>query len=188
MQYRKTLAGGLMFLGTSWFILGIIVSEALYPGYTATKMLSDLGVGQTAGIYNSSIIIFGLCLFTSAYLLWIDKQLRYIAVLLGLAGLGAVGVGFLPETLGTPHVVVALTVFICGGIAAVLSFRVFRQPFKWFSLVLGIVILAATVLILAVIILKFPVIIGNGGVERMIAYPFFIWALGTGGYLIAEGD
>ena len=181
MYNNKTLAGALMFFGTAVFLMGIIVSEALFPGYTVSRMLSDLGVGSTAIIYNSGIFISGILLIVSAFLLRKEGVNIFFAVLMTLAGLGAAGVGLFPENIVIPHTIAAMTVFICGGIAAILSARVFRTPWAWFSILLGIITLAALVLLGAKIYLG----LAEGGMERMIAYPFIIWALGTGGYLMA---
>lgn len=40
------VAGAFIFVAITQFILGVIVSEALYPGYSiANNYISDLGVG-----------------------------------------------------------------------------------------------------------------------------------------------
>ena len=63
MKYtNKMLAGLLIFVGTAAFFSGIILSEALYPGYHVTQVISDLGVGPTAWLFNSTISIFGIFL------------------------------------------------------------------------------------------------------------------------------
>ena len=177
---NKTLAGALIFIGTACFLLGIIVSEALFSGYTVTRMISDLGVGSTAAIYNSAIIIFGILLVASAYLLHkAGTKLGFVA-LLALTGIGAAGVGIFPENIVVPHSICAITVFICGGLCAILASRIFSAPWAWFSPVLGVITLVAVVLLGAKIYLG----LSAGGMERMIAYPLLIWALGTGAYLM----
>ena len=180
---NRTRAGALIFIGTAWFLMGIIVSEALYPGYHVTQMISDLGVGSTATFYNSAIFIFGLLLFASAYLLHKSVTSRWFPILLTLTGLGAAGVGIFPENIIVPHSICAITVFVCGGMCAILANRVFSGPWSWFSPALGIITLAAVVLLGAKIYLG----LGAGGMERIIAYPLIIWAIGTGAYLMAPG-
>lgn len=182
MSYtNKTLAGALIFIGTACFLVGIIVSEALYPGYLVTSMISDLGVGSTAAIYNSAIFGFGILLIASAYLLHKTGTKLGFGILLALTGIGAAGVGIFPENIGVPHSICAITVFICGGLCAILASRIFSAPWSWFSPVLGVITLVAVVLLGAKIYLG----LSAGGMERMIAYPLLIWALGTGAYLMA---
>ena len=178
---NKTRAGALLFIGTAWFLIGFIVSEALYPGYHVTQMISDLGVGSTALIFNISIIGFGILLITSAYLLHTAGTNRCFLVLLAITGLGAAGVGIFPENIVVPHTICAMTVFIIGSLCAFLGFRVFRAPWSWFSPALGLITLTAFILLVA----KLYPGLAAGGMERMIAYPLLIWALGTGVYLMA---
>ncbi|MGB9659567.1 MAG: DUF998 domain-containing protein [Nitrososphaerales archaeon] len=62
------VAGALLFVGTVQFILGLVVAEVLFPNYNVSKnFISDLGVGPTSLIFNSSVILFGLSLVISAY-------------------------------------------------------------------------------------------------------------------------
>lgn len=178
---NKTRAGVLVFIGAAWFLMGIIVAEALYPGYKVTKMISDLGAGPTATIFNTAIFGFGLLLIAAAYLLRTAGTNRWFLILLALTGLGAAGVGVFPETIILPHTIGAIAVFICGGLCAVAGYRVFSGPWSWFSLALGLIALGAAVLFAA----KFYPGLGAGGMERMIAYPLIIWAIGTGAFLMA---
>jgi len=178
---NRTRAGVLIFIGTMWFLMGIIISEALYPGYHVTRMISDLGVGSTAPIYNSAIFGFGLLLIAAAYLLYTAGINRCFLVLLALIGLGAAGVGIFPENIAVPHSICAITVFVCGGLCAILGYRVFSTPWSWISPILGVITLVAVVLLGVKIYLG----LGSGGMERMIAYPLIIWAISTGAYLMA---
>ena len=178
---NRTRAGALIFIGTAWFLMGIIVSEALYYGYHVTQMISDLGVGSTALIFNPTIFGFGLLLIAAAYLLNTEGINRWFLILLALIGLGAAGVGIFPENIIVPHSICAITVFVCGGLCAILGYRVFSGPWSWFSPVLGVITLVAVVLLGAKVYLG----LGAGGMERMIAYPLLIWAIGTGVYLMS---
>ena len=137
----------LTFVGTATFFLGIIVSEALYPGYHVTQVISDLGVGPAAWLFNSTIFIFGISLIISAYLLLNIGTNRYFTILLGLAGAGATLVGLIPETLGVPHVIAAGIVFVSGGLCAITGYKVFRGPFSLLSPIFGIITLVATILL-----------------------------------------
>ncbi|MDP3395103.1 MAG: DUF998 domain-containing protein [Methanoregula sp.] len=178
---NRVRAGALIFIGTAWFLMGIIISEALYPNYHVTQMISDLGVGSTAIIFNSAIFGFGLLLIAAAYLLHTAGINRWFFILLTLIGLGAAGVGIFPENIVIPHSICAITVFVCGGMCAILGYRIFRAPWSWISPVLGVITLVAVVLLGMKIYLG----LSAGGMERIIAYPLIIWALGTGVYLMA---
>jgi hypothetical membrane protein len=177
----RARGGAFIFIGTSWFVMGIIVAEALYPGYRVTKMISDLGVGPTAPLFNPAVFGFGLLLIAAAYLLRTAGTNRTFLILLALTGIGAAGVGIFPETIFVPHAIGAITVFVCGGLCAVTGYRVFAGPWSWLSLALGIFTLVSLVLFGAKIYLG----LGAGGMERMVTYPLIIWALGTGAYLMA---
>jgi hypothetical membrane protein len=178
---NRSRAGVLISIGTAWLLMGIVVSEALYPGYRVTQMISDLGVGPTASLFNTAIFAFGLLLIASAYLLHTAGINRWFSALLTLTGLGAAGVGVFPETFIVPHAICAITVFVCGGLGAILGYRVFTGPWSWFSPVLGIITLIAVILLGA----KCYLGLGAGGMERIIAYPLIFWAMGTGAYLMA---
>ena len=101
---------------------------------------------------------------------------RWFLVLLALTGLGSAGVGIFSENIIVPHSICAITVFVCGGLCAILGYRVFSRPWSWFSPIQGIITLVAVVLLGAKVYL---------GMERLIAYPLIIWAIGTGAYLMA---
>ena len=178
---NRSLLGALLFVGAAQFILVIVIAEARHPGYNvATNALSNLGVGQTALLYNASIAVFGAFAFIGSLL---GRRTLGTGLTLTLAVTGActVGVGLFPETIGAPHDVFAIAAFVFGAVSAIISYRVLRPPLSYFSVGLGIIALAALVLLLT----HHDLGIGPGGMERMIAYPIFVWALGFGGSLIA---
>ncbi|MFA5213526.1 MAG: DUF998 domain-containing protein [Methanoregula sp.] len=182
MKYTpKNLAGALIFIGTAWLLLGIIVSEALYPGYRVTRMVSDLGVGSTAFFFNSAMIGFGLLILVAACLLRHAGMTRLFLVFLVLTGIGAAGVGIFPENIPVPHAISAITVFVCGSICALAACRCFSGLWSLVSPALGIIALTAMILLGA----KVYCGLSAGGMERMIVYPLILWALGTGAYLMA---
>jgi hypothetical membrane protein len=90
------------------------------------------------------------------------------------------GDGSIPETTGAPHIVFSIAIFVFGAVSAIISYRVLRPPLSYVSVGLGIIALVALVLMLTLHDLG----IGPGGMERVIAYPIFLWALGFGGSLI----
>lgn len=178
------LAPALLLFGATQFLLLLVAAEALYPGYSvATHAISDLGVGETAIIFNSSIVLFGAASFAAAYLL--RRRLgRLLPVCMAFAGIGAICVGLFPETLGLPHYLSALTAFLFGGIAAIVSSQQVRMPFAFLFILLGMV----TLLALGLEIANLTLGLGHGGMERMIAYPIIIWEIAFAGWLAGKTE
>lgn len=142
----RYLFGSLIFVGAAQLILVMTIAEALYPGYnTATNYISDLGVGSTALLFNASAVLFGVMAFIGAVS---GKRLvgTLLALTLALTGAGAIGVGLFPETTGAPHYTCALIAFVFGAVSAILSYRVTHKPLSCFSVVLGVIALAALIL------------------------------------------
>ena len=102
--------------------------------------------------------------------------------MIGLSGLGALGVGLFPETAGVLHVLVSLIAFLFAALSAIAASKLVKTPFTYFSVILGISSLVALVLFG----IQFYSGLGAGGMERMIAYPVLLWAIGFGGYLMAS--
>ena len=191
MNYSNgKVAGTLIFIAAAQCVLGMMVSEALYPGYSISgNYISDLGVGPSALIFNSSVFLLGLLLIVGAYFLQRAFRFELLTVMLVLTGIGAMGVGVFTEDFGVIHMVVSLIVFLFGGLSAIFSvlcsrvhkFPLVKMPFSAISIILGLITLAALGLFFGRIYLG----LGPGGMERMIAYPVLLWGAGFGGYLIA---
>jgi hypothetical membrane protein len=180
-----SIAGFLLVLGGVVCILGIIVSEALYPGYsTSQNYISDLGVGPSAFIFNFSVFLLGVLILFGAYFIHRAFKVMFFSVLVVLAGVGAVGVGIFTEDAGVVHTVFSLIVFLFGGLSAVASSKFQKPPFSYFSVVLGVVSLLALVLFASGNYFG----LGRGGMERLIAYPTLLWSVAFGGYLMGESD
>lgn len=65
-DYRK-VAGFLVLVGGLQFVLGMLVAGGDLPGYTVSQnYISDLGVGPTASIFNSSVFLVGSMILASA--------------------------------------------------------------------------------------------------------------------------
>jgi len=182
MQSHNQVTGGFLILaGSGLFLLGMIIAEARYPGYSVSQnMISDLGVGPTALIFNSVTILYGLATIASVFL--IRRSLRSIVfvMLLGLSGIGVLGVGLFPEDVGHLHDVSAATAFVFGSLAAVYSSRIFLSPFRYLSGYLGAFSITAVLLF----VIGSYHGLGPGGMERMVAYPIIIWSVGLGGALM----
>ena len=184
------VAGALVLVAVTQFVLGVIVSEALYPDYSvADNYVSDLGVGPSALIFNSSAFLLGLLLLVGVYFLQRAFRFELLTVMVGLTAVGAMGVGIFTEDFATLHSVFSLITFVFSGLAAIFSvlcsrvhkFPLVKMPFSAISVVVGLMTLAALGLFLGRIYLG----LGKGGMERMIVYPVLMWGAGFGGYLMA---
>lgn len=185
MLSNRKLAGLLLSTGPIISFFGIIIAETLYPGYsTANNVISDLGIGPSAAIFNIALIIGGILGIASAYFLILTFRSKLFAVVIGLSSLGSFFVGVFPENTGGPHVIGALLAFIFGGLAAILSYRLTKTPFRQVSVVLGAISLLAFILFIAGIHWG----LGGGGMERMVAYPNIFWSIGFGGNLMADSS
>ena len=179
---NKVFAGIFIFLGSTCFLFGMLISEELYSGYSTTQMISDLGIGETADIFNASIIIFGLLLVIAAYLLKNEGIDTWFCVFMLFAGIGQVCVGLFPENTGITHLIAAVIVFVFGVIISIISIRVFSVPWAWISAGLGII----TIFAMALFETKTYLGLGSGGIERIMTYPLLIWAFGTGACFLAS--
>ncbi len=180
---RRTLAGLLLLVGSVQFLLAMLVGEGMRPDFSiSTNPISDLGVGSTALLFNTSIVILGLLILGAAWLYHGAYKRLWVTIPFLLAGVGPIGVGLFPETTGTPHLVFAFISFFFGGLLAILTAFPTRPPFRYMSIVLGVVGLVALVLYATHTYLG----IGDGGMERMIAYPVLFWGIAFGGYLMAS--
>lgn len=187
----RRIAGVLLFIGAVQFILGMHLSEFLYPGYSVSEnYISDLGATcratcivhqPSALIFNTAVVLFGVLVVTSSYFIWRAFQSYLIPLLFFLSGIGAVGVGLFPETAGVLHVIVSFMTFFFGGLSVIAAYRLVKAPFSYFS-ILGMISLTALALFIFDIFLG----LGPGGMERMIAYPLLLWVIGFGGHFMSS--
>ncbi|MEM4417240.1 MAG: DUF998 domain-containing protein [Nitrososphaerota archaeon] len=176
------LVGGILFTAITQFMIFLRVAESIYPGYSVSgNYISDLGVGPAAPVFNTSIILLGLAVAVSSYLIRPIFRDRLLPPLLFLAGLGAAGVGVFPE--GSPyglHTLMSFIVFFFAGVSALYASRLVSRPLNIFSAVMGVLTLAALSLFATETYLG----LGPGGMERLIAYPPLIWGVAFAGYLM----
>ncbi|MEM2336707.1 MAG: DUF998 domain-containing protein [Candidatus Bathyarchaeia archaeon] len=185
MKQVNKEAGALIFVGATQFILCMLIAECLYSGYSISgNYISDLGkLGVvSAPIFNASVFVLGLTVVAGAYFLKKTIANKVFLCLLILCGVGAMGVGVFPEDFGPIHLAVSLIAFLFGALSAIASYKFQKAPLSHFAVVLGVISLVALVLFG----LKIDLGLGVGGMERMIAYPILLWAIGFGGYLIKE--
>jgi len=179
----RKIAGLLLVVGGVLCVLGMIVAEALYPGYSASEnYISDLGVGPSALIFNSSVFLLGVLAVCAAYFMQKAFNFKLFSILTAITGIGAMGVGLFTEDAGVIHAVFSLITFLFAGISAIVSYRLEKRPLSYLSVVLGGVSLVALVLFAS----GFYLGLGKGGMERMIAYPALLWTIGFGGHIIGD--
>ena len=195
------IAGVLFLVASAQFLLGLVVAEALYSGYSVSdNYISDLGVGSSSIVFNSSAFLFGLLSIIGAYFLPRTIDFRGLTVLLVLMAIGAMGVGVFTSAFTTIHGVVSLMAFGFGGLSAIASLKVSKLPLSVISVILGAMTLGALALFAGGLVTtgsltsneppasEFFLSIGPGGMERMIAYPALIWLTLFGGHLIALSE
>jgi len=179
----RKIAGLLLVVGGVLCVLGMIVAEALYPGYSASEnYISDLGVGPSALIFNSSVFLLGVLAVCAAYFMQKAFNFKLFSILTAITGIGAMGVGLFTEDAGVIHAVFSLITFLFAGISAIVSYKLEKRPLSYLSVVLGGVSLVALVLFAS----GFYLGLGKGGMERMIAYPALLWTIGFGGHIIGD--
>jgi hypothetical membrane protein len=192
-------AGVALFVGVVQFAIFEMVAEFVYPGYSVSlNYISDLGppcAGGTACpsqtswvIFDVSIALLGLLVLVSAYFLYRYFRWKPLAGLVGVAGIGALGVGIFNETAPYMlHSIFSLITFIGIGLAAVVSYRFQKAPLSYFAVIMGAITLLSLVLYIPGTGTDYggALGIGAGGLERMIVYPVLLWSIAFGGHLMA---
>ncbi len=133
-------------------------------------------------VFSGSVILLGLFLILAVPLLktaFPPRRTRTLGLLLlAIAGVGAMGVGFFPEDFNlSAHTASALTAFLLSNVGIlVLSLAMLRDTrwdgFRLFSVVCGLVGLVALGLFAAHAYGP----IGVGGMERLIVAPVLLWS------------
>ena len=198
---RGKVAGVLFFVAVTQFILGLTIAEALYPGYSVSdNYVSDLGIGPSSIVFNSSVFLLGLLLVIGTYFLRHISDLKTVNVLLFLMAIGAMGVGVITKDFAVPHGAVSSITFLFSGLSAIASAKVLEKPFSLISIVLGVMTLGALGLFSSGLITSgsltssiaydsnFYLGLGPGGMERMIVYPALIWLAGFSGHLAMQRE
>lgn len=194
---NKKVAGALVIFGVVQFLLLLIVAESLYPDFSiAENVISDLGVGSTALLFNSSVFLCGLTLVAGAYFVHRVFKYRLLFIFLVLTGVGAMGVGLFPMNHLVPHSTAATIAFFFGSLSAIVSYKLQKSPLSYFSVVLGGLSLAALVLFIFCLRCTLGgghacsacLGLGPGGIEHLIVYPTLLWGISFGGYLIGSSE
>ena len=203
MAYSKEeVAGMIFFVAATQFVIGLSISEALYPGYSVSaNYISDLGIGPSAVIFNSSAFLLGLLLLSGIYFLRYASDFRTLNVMLFLMALGAMGIGVFTKNHRTAHGAVATMAFFFAGLSAISSSKLLKKTqLSLISIILGTLTLGALALFSGGMITSgsltsdiaydsnFYLGLGPGGMEHMIVYPVGIWLAGFSWHLITRRE
>jgi hypothetical membrane protein len=196
---RERLAGILFFVAVTQFILGLTMAEALYRGYSVSNnYVSDLGVGTSAVLFNSSVFILGLLIALGAFFLGNNSRFKTIRIMLFLMSVGAMGVGIVTKNFTLGHGAVSSMAFFFAGLSAVISSRLLKKPLSLAGIVLGAMTIGALALFSIGMVTSgsisstvaydsiFYLGLGPGGMERMIIYPSLMWLALFGGQLTMQ--
>jgi hypothetical membrane protein len=173
--------------------MGIITAEALYPAAYRTDQntISDLGgteppdsivLQPSAAIFDATMVVTGLMIIVAAVLVRQGAGRRAAAIPTGLLGAGILGVGIFPGNT-SPHPYVALLAFAAGGAAGIASARVAPAPLRYVFAGFGVTALASLAAGLFLLDWAPVAALGEGGIERWIAYPVVLWLVGFGTFL-----
>lgn len=199
----------LLILGSVQFVVGMAVTQIGYgSSYSLTQnVISDLGAvncgffgGSSAlpghyacspwhDVFNISTVLLGILLGLATLLIrsaFPARRTRTIGLgLLLVAAIGAIGVGLSPEDVNiTIHSVSAFLAFAGSGFAlVVLGIAMFRDTrwdgFRAYTFLSGLVVLVALILFGT----KNYLVLGVGGMERLVVAPVLLWAVVVGIHL-----
>ncbi|HEX5848208.1 MAG TPA: DUF998 domain-containing protein [Rubrobacter sp.] len=194
-----TTAGLLLSVAGAIILMGIITAEALYPAPydTAANTISDLGgtmpseggivLQPSATIFDATMILAGAMIIVGSLFVYRATERWGATIPLALLGTGVLGVGIFPGHVPVWHPIFALLAFVAGGVAAVMAYEVATPPFRYVSATLGVITLVSIVLgFFFLETLDFVASLGEGGIERWIAYPVVLWLTMFGGYLMGH--
>ncbi len=191
---NREALGFFLFIGPLQFILSVLIAEGMAESYdSGLHYVSSLGVGATANLFNTSVLILGICILLGTYFFHLEYPERIPTVFLLLTALSAVGVGVFPEDAPPFHGIFTGFVFLFAAIFLISIIKVNRSlPLISLS-ILGGVILIASLLFLPYLGLdvedptKFLGFM-KGTLERFIIYPTLSGFLILSGYLSRSTD
>ncbi len=196
---RFPLVGPFMWISAVQYFLVQVIAASAWPSTYSWRLnaISDLGAigcgrfdgrdvcSPLSGLMNASLVLLGLAMTIGSVLL--HQELRSSRTgfsLMGIAGIGAILVGFFPEdTVYWAHLLGADLAFLVGNIALVVFGFGLRLPswLTWYSIASGVVALIA----LALFLTYNRLFLGLGGMERVVAYPQTIWLVVFGVHMLS---
>ncbi|MGE3075452.1 MAG: DUF998 domain-containing protein [Dehalococcoidia bacterium] len=193
-DHAKRIAGILLAVAGFAFLMGVVTAEAEYPHpYTTHENeISDLGATRppdsvshqpSAAIFNATCLTAGALILFSAILLRRSNIPHRVWRTIGLLGLGVFGVGVFPGNIAPFHGLFAMLAFVSGGLAGLFAGTALQGPFRHVSFVLGSVALASLIVAFFSDLTPIWDELGDGGVERWIAYPVVIWLVAFGSFI-----
>ena len=191
------IAGTLLSLAGFVILMGIITAEAVYPATYTTheNEISDLGATRppnsiirqpSARIFNATMLGSGLIILGSAAFLIRTDEKRRVPYSLLFVGAGLVGVGLFPGNVTPFHGISALLTFVSSGVAAILTGTAARGPFRRFAIALGVISLGSLLTAMLGDLTPAWDELGDGGVERWVAYPVVVWLVALGAYFMGR--
>ena len=185
-----------------YFLVQILVGIRFFPHYSLTRnTISDLG-NSSCGIFNNrqicsplhtlmniSFLTLGITMITGSLLLCQSfRKSRNAMVgftLFALGGVGTALVGIFPEnTVSALHGIGAALPFLIGNVGVVILGFSLEVPkiLRIYTVLTGSIALAA----LGVYASGHYIGLGEGGLERVVAYPQTIWIIILGIYSLAQ--
>jgi hypothetical membrane protein len=170
----------------------VTVLESIYPNYSVHgNAISDLlAIGTNTSLIGEPLsFLFAMSWLAAAYYLFRGTGKRGLMALNLLPGVGFALAVLSPENVNVAiHSVGAVLAFIPGAIAAILSYRMIRGPFRYFAVFLGALSMLGTVVEFGGYYSSLVQQgLGPGGWERIIVYPLMLWLVGFGSYLFGLG-
>jgi len=186
-------------MSIQYYLVQIIVARSWTTPYSwASNQISDLGntaCGQYSdrfvcsplhALMNASFIALGITMIAGSVLIYHEfRRSRGTVVGFGsmaIAGVGSLLVGLFPENANIVlHTTGASLVFIIGNISLVVLGLTLEMPLplKMFTILSGAIALAALLLAET----HAQLVIGPGGIERLVVFPQSIWLIVFGIYM-----
>ena len=183
-------AGALLISSGIIFTILNTVAESVYPNYSVrTNALSDIGAlgHSTTLLWDGQPFASGVLALVAVVLLVFRSSLseflesKPIKLLYFLPPVGTIIASIFPEnSILAIHTLGAFIVFVFGAISAIYAYRFTKSPFRYFSVLLGVISLFAIPLLGDGLFFS-----GFGGMERLVIYPYTIWGIAFGAYLTA---
>jgi hypothetical membrane protein len=187
------IAGTLLLVAWIQSIFFTSIAEGLYPDYNFhLNLVSDLGVQTgSAAIWTASVLATGTLLIVAGFALSnFGKSRRQLLVTLTLTGVGLLGLGVFNENaFYSVHLIFSLLADAFAAISAlVVSLKLAKGLFRYFSLIFGFLMLVGMILLysgfFSASIASVVFILGSGFAERIVGLPELAWFIAFGGYLI----